>query len=177
MSVEARVRRSDGSIHTVGRIALQYRAWEIAQPRAVMLVLHGLGEHSGRYEQLGTTMAGYGFSSFALDLRGPGASEGRRGYARNFGVLLQDVDRFRREIEGSAAPGVPFFLLGHSMGGLIALRYLQEYQGMFLGGIISAPWLANALNIPRWKITMAAALARVFPALPLSNGLDPDDLC
>jgi len=176
MSGEARVRRSEGSLASVGGIALQYRAWEIASPRAALVVVHGLGEHSGRYEQFGASMADYGFSSYACDLRGHGRSEGRRGHVRSFGVLLQDLDRFRREVQGLAADGLPVFLLGHSLGGLIALRYQEEYRTAFRGAIISAPWLANAMPIPRWKVTAAAALARLLPALPMNNGVAAEDL-
>ena len=62
------------------------------------------------------------------------------------------------------------------MGGLIALRYQQEYHTSLVGGIISAPWLATAMTIPRWKTTVAAAAARLLPALPFSAGIDAADL-
>ena len=177
MAVDTRVRRSEGNITSVGRIALQYRAWETANPRAAIVVVHGLGEHGGRYEGFGTAMAAYGISSYALDLRGHGLSEGRRGHVRSFGVFLQDLDRFRREVQGFTPPGLPLFLMGHSMGGLIALRYEEEYRTPFAGGIISAPWLATAMPIPRWKVATSAAIGRVLPALPMSNRIDADDLC
>jgi alpha-beta hydrolase superfamily lysophospholipase len=121
-------------------------------------------------------MAAVGFSSYAFDLRGHGRSEGRRGHVRSFGVYLQDVDRFRREVEVFTPSGLPLFLLGHSMGGLIALRYLEGYRTQLTGAIISAPWLATAMPVPRWKATAAAALARVLPSLPLGNGLKPEHL-
>jgi alpha-beta hydrolase superfamily lysophospholipase len=91
-------------------------------------------------------------------------------------VYLQDLDRFRREVQGFTPAGLPHFLVGHSMGGLIALRYQEEYRAGFAGAIISAPWLATAMPIPRWKVTAAAAIARVLPALPMKNGIDPEHL-
>jgi alpha-beta hydrolase superfamily lysophospholipase len=69
--------------------------------------------------------------------------------------------------------GTPLFLLGHSMGGLIALRYLEEFDTPFRGGIISSPWLATALPVPRWKVTMAGIMNRALPSLPFSSGIDP----
>jgi len=176
MPAEGRVRRSDGTVLSVGRITLHYRAWEAASARAVIIVVHGLGEHGGRYERFGSAMAGFGFSSYALDLRGHGSSEGKRGHVPTFGVFLQDLDRFRREVQDFTPAHTPLFLMGHSMGGLIALRYQQEYRTTVAGAVISAPWLATALPIPRWKVTTAAALARVLPALPMSNHLEASDL-
>lgn len=176
MATEARLRRSEGSFRSGGGISLLYRAWEVDNARAAIMIVHGLGEHGGRYEGFAASMAGVGFSSYACDLRGHGRSEGRRGHVRSFGVYLQDLDRFRREVEGFTPGGLPLFLLGHSMGGLIALRYLEGYRTRLAGAIISAPWLATAMPVPRWKATAAAALARVLPALPLSNGLKPEHL-
>ena len=176
MTTGTRVRRSEGSMTSTGRIALRYRAWEVANARSALVIVHGLGEHGGRYEQFAMSLARFGFSTYAFDLRGHGSSEGRRGHVRSFGIYLQDLDRFRREVQGFMPAGVPLFLLGHSMGGLIALRYQEEYRTSFAGAIISAPWLATALPIPRWKVTAAAAIARLLPALPMKNGLDPEHL-
>jgi lysophospholipase len=176
MQTEKRVRRSEGSLTGVARVRLQYRTWEVAGARAAIVVVHGLGEHSGRYEHFGVRMAGYGFSTFAFDQRGHGASEGRRGHVRAFDVLLQDLDRFRREVQGLADARTPLFLLGHSMGGLIALRYQEEYNTVFDGAIVVAPWLATAMAVPRWKVTLAAAVSKLLPALPFSNGIRPEDL-
>jgi alpha-beta hydrolase superfamily lysophospholipase len=88
-------------------------------------------------------------------------------------VLLQDVDRFRREVSGLLDARVPLFLLGHSMGGLVALRYLEEYDAPFRGAVILAPWLGTSAAIPRWKTTMAGVFNRLLPAVPFSNGIDP----
>jgi alpha-beta hydrolase superfamily lysophospholipase len=170
--VDQRIQRSEGNLRSVGDILLRYRTWDIANPRAAIVIVPGLGEHSGRYERTAADLASYGFACYAFDLRGHGGSEGRRGHVRSFDVYLQDLDRFRREVDGFLAPGLPRFLLGHSMGGLIALRYQQEYGGRFRGAVISSPWLATAMPIPRWQVTAAAALGRLAPALPMGNRID-----
>lgn len=170
------MRRSDGSILGVGGLRLAYRSWEVPDASAAIVVVHGLGEHSGRYAAFGERMAAYGLSTFAMDLRGHGLSEGRRGHVPSFDTYLQELDRFRREVEGLADFEVPLFLLGQSMGGLIASRYLEEYNTRFQGGIMLSPWLGTAMQVPRWKITAANALSRVLPALPFSSGLDADAL-
>lgn len=165
-------RRNHGYMEGVGRLRLHYRTWEAAAPRAAIVVMHGLFEHSGRYAELGEDMAGYGFSTFALDLRGHGASAGRRGHIRSFDVLIQDLDRFRREVQGLVPVDLPLFLVAHSMGGLIGLRYLEEYEAPFQGAVITSPWLATAVEIPRWQVLAANVLNRVLPALPFPGGVD-----
>jgi alpha-beta hydrolase superfamily lysophospholipase len=169
-------RRGEGALRTTGGKKLRYRTWESPSPRAAIIIIHGLAEHSGRYEALGRDLCESGISAYALDLRGHGRSDGQRGYARTFGVLLQDVDRFRREVLGLIDAGTPLFVLGHSMGGLIALRYMEEYPGAFTGAIIVSPWLATAVQVPRWKITLANPLAKFAPALPFRSGLNPEHL-
>lgn len=170
------LQQNHGYLDGVGRLRLHYRTWEVNDPEAVILVVPGLFEHGGRYGELGEFMGAYRFSTFALDLRGHGSSEGRRGHVSRFDVLLQDLDRFRREVQGLVPLGVPVFLLGHSMGGLLALRYLQEYDPPFAGAIITSPWLGTAYPTPRWKVVLGGVLNRVLPAFPFSIQLDPDDL-
>lgn len=163
-----------GYLEGVGRLRLHYRSWEVPEPKAALLVVHGLFEHSRRYEELGEYMAASCFSAFALDLRGHGASEGRRGHTNRFDTLLQDLDRFRREVQGIISRDVPLFLLGHSLGGLIAVRYLEEYDAPLEGAVITAPWLGTAVDVPRWQVLGANVLNRILPAFPFPFKLDPE---
>ncbi|MGH7576566.1 MAG: lysophospholipase [Longimicrobiales bacterium] len=166
------VRRAEGCLPGVGQLRLRYRSWEAARPRAAVLIVHGLADHSGRYEPVGERLASHGLSSYALDLRGHGVSDGRRGHAARFDCFLQDLDRFRREVEGMIEPETPVFLVGVSMGGLITLRYLEEYDTSVRGAIVIAPWLATAIPVPRWKVTLASAIGRFFPAAPFRARID-----
>jgi alpha-beta hydrolase superfamily lysophospholipase len=165
-----------GYLEGVGRLRLHYRAWEAAAPRSAVLLVHGLAEHSARYTGFGHDLVGAGHSVYALDLRGHGDSDGRRGHVRRFDQLLQDLDRFRREVHGMIRPDVPMFLVGHSLGGLIALRYLEEYADTFSGAVLSAPWLATALAIPHWKVAAAQVLTRLAPSLPMKANIPSDQL-
>ena len=167
------LRRADGAFEGVGRLRLHYRTWEAATPRAAIIVVHGLGEHTGRYEEFATRMASFGFSTFGFDLRGHGLSEGRRGHTPNFDALLQDLDRFRREVQGLVDVRLPLFLLGHSMGGLVALRYQEEYNTAFRGAIIVSPWVATAMPVPQWKVALSNVFSRTLPAIPFRNGIKP----
>lgn len=172
MNTAVVVHRGEGCLQGVGRLRLRYRTWEVPNPRAGILLVHGLAEHSGRYEAVGQYFASHGFSAFAFDARGHGQSDGRRGHASNFDCFLQDLERFRREVEGMLTTRVPLFLLGHSMGGLVTLRYVEEYDAPLRGAVVISPWLATALPVPRWKVTLASALARVLPSVPFRARID-----
>lgn len=174
--MKATLKQSHGYLEGVGRLRLHYRAWEVEEPLAALIVVHGLFEHGRRYEEFARYMAAQRFSTFLLDLRGHGASEGRRGHVRSFDVLLQDLDRFRREVQGLVPFDLPLFLVGHSMGGLVSLRYLQEYEASFQGAVITSPWLGTAVTIPRWQIMAASVLNRILPAFPFPSKLDPEEL-
>lgn len=161
-----------GYLEGVDRLRLHYRAWEADHPRAALIVVHGMFEHSRRYQELGAFMAEGRLSTYALDLRGHGVSEGRRGHARRFALFLQDLDRFRREVQGLVPQGTPVFLLGHSLGGLIVLRYLEEYDTPILAAVVTAPWLGTAVPVPRWQVVLAGILNRTLPAFPFPFHID-----
>jgi acylglycerol lipase len=169
------VTESEGKFEGVGGLHLYYRAWESPHPTAGLIIVHGLSDHSGRFEAFGQRMASTGINAYALDLRGHGESEGRRGHTDRFDFLLQDLERFRREVE-CISDGPPLYILGHSMGGLIVLRYIEEYDVPLRGAILTSPWLATGPSIPRWKIVGAGVLNKVLPSLPIDAGIDADFL-
>ncbi len=171
------MRGSHGYFRGVGGIRLHYRCWEVVTPRAVVIVAHGLGEHSGRYERLAHDFARAGLSTYALDHRGHGRSDGRRGHTRRFIRYVHDLERFRRKATGNIGPDVPLIFLGHSLGGLILIRYLQEYPGVpARGAVFSAPLLGMVMEVPQWKDVLADILYYTVPALPMSTGLPPEYL-
>jgi lysophospholipase len=174
--IETRAVRNNGFFEGVGRLRLHFESFEVPNAAAAVLVVHGLAEHTGRYEALAASFGARGISTFTFDLRGHGGSEGRRGHVGRFDMFLQDLDRFRREVGGLVRSRTPLFLLGHSMGGLIALRYLQEYDAAFHGAIITSPWLGTIMTVPRWKVLLGTLLERVLPSLPLRAGVRAEDL-
>lgn len=118
-ALEARFRAADGA-------EIFYRVWPAAPPvRAVVVLVHGMGEHSGRYQHVGSFLAERGLAVYALDQRGHGLTSGEKGTAARFGDFLDDLDEFHALAAGQN-PGLPVVLLGHSMGGLIATAYLLE---------------------------------------------------
>ncbi len=166
-------RQGHGYLEGVGRLRIHYRSWEVEAPRAAIIVVHGLFEHSRRYEEFAGDMAAHGFSTFVPDLRGHGASEGRRGHAGSFDLLLQDLNRFRREVQGLIPVDLPLFLFGHSLGGLIALRHLEEHDVPYHGAIMTSPWLGTAVPVPRWQVLAATVLNRILPSFPFPFRMDP----
>jgi alpha-beta hydrolase superfamily lysophospholipase len=166
------MQEQQGFIDGVGGVRLHYLTLEVPDPQAALLVVHGLGDHSGRYVDFARAMTRFDFSTFSFDQRGHGRSEGRRGHAPRFETLLQDLDRFRREVQGLVNADCPVFIVGHSFGGLVALRYLEEYESPARGAVIVSPWLATAMPVPRWKVNMAAVVGRIAPAMPFSAHID-----
>jgi alpha-beta hydrolase superfamily lysophospholipase len=146
--------------------AVQLRRHCVAtQPRAAMLLLHGIGEHSGRYEHVGQGFAAAGIEVIAIDHRGFGGSGGRRGHIRSFTNFVDDAADQLAEVR---MLGLPTVLFGHSMGGLIALLTVLEHRrpGPDLL-VLSAPALGAAIPAPLRAVTPLAA--RLVPGLPVPS--------
>jgi len=157
-------------------LRLFWRATEPRDARAWVGVVHGYGEHSGRYVPLFDHLAENGIASAAFDYRGHGQADGRRGHCDSFGEYLDDLDRFHARLEAEAA-GRPVFLLGHSLGGLIVARWLLEAERPGLrGAIFASPFLELALKPSRLKVAAARLAGRVVPWLQVSNELTSDML-
>ncbi|MBI3333559.1 MAG: lysophospholipase [Candidatus Omnitrophica bacterium] len=153
-------------------IELFSRRWEAASPRAVCLLVHGLGEHSGRYEDLAQDLTRRGLSVWAMDHRGHGCSQGRRGDCRGLADFVEDLDRLVEELKGQK-PALPRILIGHSLGGLIALAYAVRHPAAARALALSSPAFRLAQDPPPLKVGLAEALARLLPLTPIPNGLDP----
>jgi alpha-beta hydrolase superfamily lysophospholipase len=159
-----------------GGTRIHYRAWPVDEPRAAVFVLHGLFEYSHRYLELAAVMNDAGFATFAMDHRGHGQSEGRRGHVARFGRFVDDAHRFHQAVVREVPAGTPRFLLGHSMGGLISIRLLEEYQPELAGAVITSPWLGVAQSLPAWQRTLGGVLNRLAPIAPFPSGVDAGDL-
>ncbi|WP_242112823.1 alpha/beta fold hydrolase [Luteimonas aquatica] len=152
--------------------ALFRREWPLPLARRAVLLVHGLGEHSGRYAALARWFNQRGYAVRAYDQRGHGHSPGRRGAIARPEALLEDLAEVYRDY--AAALGFAPLLLGHSMGGLVALRTV-------LDGRIAPPLLALSSPLlrahePRWLQGLAGRLAPWLPNLPLRAGLRADRL-
>lgn len=143
-----------------------------ARPRGVVLIVHGLGEHAGRYDALARCLSGWGYRARAYDQRGHGRSGGRPGTLSADDDLLEDLaelaDDTRRRI--AAPQGCPLILLGHSMGGLVCAAFVRRGLVPVDGLVLSSPALDAGLGPRRRRLV--AWLYRWAPDLALGNGLD-----
>src|SRR5260370_38195818 len=113
-----------GFINSPDGTRLAYRAWPVQDARLTLAVVHGLGEHSGRYERFARGMAEFGLATWAVDLRGHGESAGQRGHVDSWSQWIDDTAAFMRHVEGqSAAEVVP---VGHSFGGVVMLSAVRS---------------------------------------------------
>lgn len=151
---------------------LLLRDWPQPHARGAVLIVHGLGEHSGRYAELASWFNQRGYAARGYDQRGHGQSPGRRGALRHGDDLLADLAAVYNDYAG-VMPHQPL-LLGHSMGGLVAVRAVLD------GGVAPAALVLSSPALRSWEsprmIRLAGVLGRLLPNLPLRNGLDASKL-
>jgi acylglycerol lipase len=161
----------EGNFKGVRDINIYYQAWlpegeAKGGSKAVLLVVHGLGEHSGRYMNVVDHFIPLGYAVYGLDHIGHGKSEGKREIVARFEDFTDTLTIFYRMVTGWQ-PGKPVFLLGHSMGGLIATYYLLDHQADFKGAVISAPAIKIGDSISTLTITLGKILSKLAPGMGL----------
>jgi len=164
------VRTSDG-------LGLVWQAWVPEQPGGVIVIVHGLAEHSGRYRETAEFLSSHGWAVFTGDLRGHGLSPDAPGagrvHVRRFIDYFNDVDAFIGKAR-EACPDLPLFLLGHSMGGLITIRYALAWPSGLAGAIVSSPALGTHPDFrpPLLLKLLVGILSRLAPKLLVKSDLD-----
>lgn len=153
-----------------GGLPLFYRSWRPLGPRAALVLVHGLGDHSGLYPLLVEHTTGWGAAVYAFDLRGNGRSPGRRAYIGSWREFREDLAAFVRLVRGRE-PALPLFLLGNSLGGLIVLDYALERPAE-VRGVIAASTPLGPLGVPPVRLWLARAASRVWPGFTLETGMD-----
>jgi len=152
------------------------QSWEPEEsPKAVVCLLHGLGEHSGRYAHVGKTFADAGFVLAGFDLRGHGRSSGQRGHFPSFGALMDDIHRYIQEGD-ERFPGMPVFLYGHSLGGFLVLNYATYHKNSLKGVIATGAGLRSPVLEQKVKISLSKVLGSLLPTITISTGLDADGI-
>ncbi len=154
-----------------GDLELYYQRWRPDEaPKAVLAVVHGFGEHSGRYGNVVDWLVPKGYAVYAFDQRGHGRSPGQRGYVESFADVRADVraflDRVRRE-----APDLSVFLVGHSQGGLTVLNYALHDPSGLAGVVASGPVLTQP-DVSPVLLLLSRLLSRVWPTFSLEVGLE-----
>lgn len=145
-------------------VNLAGQAWMPPTPRAVVAVVHGIAEHSGRYAFLAARANEHSLGVVSVDLRGHGRSPGERSWVERFDDYLLDVDALLTRVHELAAAR-PVFLMGHSMGGAIALRWVAQRRQPVAGLILSSAALKIGGDVPRLLVALAPLLSRWLPHL------------
>lgn len=138
--------------------------------KGVVYLVHGLGEHTGRYEHVGAAFNAAGYALLGADLRGHGKSGGARGHAPSWDAYFNDIDSMLVECE-RRYPSMPRFLYGHSLGGLIALSYSLSRKPNARGVIVSSPGLMSAIHEQKVKLLVAKILGSIAPTFTLPSEL------
>ena len=150
---------------------LAYRAWPVSGATATFAVVHGHGEHSGRYERFAHGMAAHQMATYAVDLRGHGESAGQRGHVDSWSQWVEDAAAFVKHVENETTGEV--VPLGHSFGGVVTLSTARAGKlSKARRFIVSSPALRLTKEVPAWLSSASKALATVAPKLTLSNNVD-----
>jgi len=156
---------------------LQGRSWVPDRTMdTVICMVHGLGEHIGRYEQLAGIVNSKQIGLVGIDLRGHGNSDGKRGHAASYDHLLDDVQALINHTKTTYS-NAPIVLYGHSLGGNIATNFLlRRDTNDIIGAVISSPWFKLAFEPPAFKVALAKMMRNIYPAFTEGNEVDPNDL-
>ena len=169
---------SQGSFTNHQGIVIFTQQWLPDQPpQAGVLLVHGLSEHSGRYQHVASFLVARGYAVFAVDHPGHGQSAGTRAHVQRFSDFLETLDQYNQSIR-STHPNLPLFLYGHSMGGLISLHFLSGHQQGFRGAVLSAAPVSVPSHVSGFVIFLGRILSRLFPKVRLvpldSSGISRD---
>ncbi len=167
--------RETGTFIGKGGVEIFFRKWRVKKPKGILLIIHGVGEHSGRYGNIIDELKKSDISIYSFDLRGHGQSGGKKGHIMSISDYTEDIGIFIKLIRGEHEK-LPLILLGHSMGGLIALKYALEHQENIKGLVLSSPFLRIAVKVPGWKTSLGRLLSGILPGLTMPSGLDPGDI-
>jgi len=160
------------SLTTSDGLKLYAKEWKPeSKAKAVVVLVHGLGEHIGRYEHVAQRYTDANFIFRGFDLRGHGKSEGAHGHAPSYDQLMKDIDQFI-QMAHIAYPELPVFLYGHSLGGALVLYFGETCQNDLRGIIATSPGLAPTEPVPAIKIAAGKLLAKIAPKFKMQNALD-----
>lgn len=153
-------------------LALVGREWRPdGQVRGVVCLVHGLGEHTGRYPHVAAALDRAGYAVLGLDLRGHGRSAGQRGFTPSYDTFLDDLDVLLEET-GRRFPSSPVFFYGHSLGGNLVLYHAILRRPALCGVVASSPQLRLAFQPPAWKTTLGRLLFNAWPSFSMPSGLE-----
>ena len=157
-------------------LKLYAQKWEpSAGLKGTLCLVHGLGEHSSRYRHWAEKLTDAGYALFAFDLRGHGRSAGKRGHAPSFDHHAGDINQLLEQA-ASFYEGLPLFIYGHSLGGLLVLYLLISQQPQLNGAVVTSPGLETVAGSRKFMVAAAGLLGRLIPSASIANGLELEGL-
>lgn len=165
----------EGNFTNSSNLDIYYQGWlPEGSPRGVIVIVHGLHEHSGRYNHVGSFFSGAGFAVYGLDFPGHGKSGGVRSYVDSFDDFTDTLQAFM-DLVRSWYASLPVYLMGHSLGGLIASVYLLDHQDQFQGAVLSGPLVRVPDYVTEFTIKLGRTLSSVLPKFRIL-GIDIDGI-
>jgi alpha-beta hydrolase superfamily lysophospholipase len=161
--------------HGLRLFGRQWQPEQRAQIKAIVCLIHGIGDHSGRYQELVSYLVNRNFAVLAIDQMGHGQSEGQRGHAGRYDELLDNIALLIGKAQADD-PGLPIFLYGHSWGGNQVLNFALRRRPVLQGVIATSPWLRLGFTPPRWKEWLGRLMSSVYPSLSQPSGLIADHI-
>jgi acylglycerol lipase len=143
-------------------------------PKAVVHVIHGYAEHINRYGNVVNELLPAGYAVFGTDHRGHGKSQGKRGHVISFQEFIDDEKQFHRDVIQARFPGISCFILGHSMGSLIAMNYVEQNADGIKGLVLSGTGSLPGTDIPKILITLTKIFSRILPGVHVKSPLPPE---
>jgi alpha-beta hydrolase superfamily lysophospholipase len=160
-----------GYLRSKDQTQLFFRHYELPEKKATIFLVHGFGEHSGRYSHLIEQLNAHNYEVFCIDLRGHGYSHGKRGHIYAFCRYEEDIFFSLKFLQETSSNKRRIFLLAHSMGALVSLRLMDNFKPPIQGMILSSPLFALKISLPRWKKWGAKAIANLLPQLKIKTGI------
>lgn len=151
------------------------KEWSVDKPSAVVILVHGMGEHSGRYEPLANFLTDNNITLASYDQRGHGQTKGKRGHTPSGKKLWEDLDQYYKAIKAKY-PKTPLFLYGHSMGGNVVLNYLLNFPVELNGAIVTGPWIKLTMEPPKALLAIGKLLRNILPAMQQDTQLDANNI-
>ena len=149
--------------------------WQPKTVKAVVIIIHGMGEHSGRYQQVAKKLTDNNFGVIAFDQFGHGKTSGKKGHNPGFDTILESITKLINKAT-TVFENVPMFLYGHSMGGNAVINYTLRKNNNLSGIIATSPMLKLAFDPPAWKLKVGQIMQKIIPSFTLSNELDSNDI-
>jgi alpha-beta hydrolase superfamily lysophospholipase len=151
-------------------LKLYYQSWQPpGKPRAILIIIHGLGGHSGLFGNIVEHFIPQGYAVYSFDLRGHGRSPLQRGHINSWAEYREDLRAFLAEVKEDN-PDCPCFLFGHSLGAIIVFDYLLHYPEAVQGAIATAPAI-GAVGVSPFKLALGRLLSGIYPRFSLSTGI------